>query len=334
MNNENPNTNSAVIPEIGEEPKVETPALQVIDPTASFQTVDPTATEELTPVEAAPEAAPEAASDAPLTPEVSTTVETLTPQEEAPTSPAVKPMTSAVPKVNPVHMESATASATRYNPVTGEEMSMNQLLNKPETAPEVDAINNDEKLKKVEIDPKQNSKANSIMLIIFFIALILFVVFLPDIQTLIALRKAGPQKTEEITTGKLVCTLESNTVNLDRSITRVFDYTDKKLQSAKFTTVVRGSSTVDAEALDEIDNQCKQIRENVDGMNGITVSCNYEEGKVTEKETFDYSVYSLDEVSAAYTEAGGSVLEFEQDEDIDQVMTLMRQGGFTCNKEK
>ena len=37
---------------------------------------------------------------------------------------------------------------------------------------------------------------------------------------------------------------------------------------------------------------------------------------------------------AAYTEAGGSMLEFQKDDDIDHIMTNMRQGGFTCNKEK
>ena len=328
MNSENPDTNNVVVPEASEEVKEESSALPIVDPTASFQTIDPTATEELTTVEQTVETEPVIE----VKEEPSTEVETLTPQEETTTTTPVAPVQTGVPRVNPVHMDSAADITTRYNPVTGEEMDMKQLINNGKVVEE-DAVNNDEKLKKVEVEYKPTSTGNTVMLVIFFIALILFVVFLPDIQTLIALRKEEPTEEKEIMTGNLVCTLESNTVNLDRTFTRVFSYTDKKLQSAKFTTVIRGSSTLDAEALDEINNQCKQIHDNVEEMNGVTVTCNYEEGKVTEKESFDYTLYDIEAVSAAYIEAGGSVVEFQQDQDIDSVMTLMRQSGFTCNKE-
>lgn len=286
---------------------------------------------ELKPIEDASNAPQIISSDAVLTGNISgpvteETTELLMP-EAMKVEEAVAPATSA-----PATSAPTTEPQTRYNPVTGEEINLKEL--KGEKTPEPDSVNNEEKLKTVEVDYKPTSKGNTVMLIIFFIFLILFVWFLPELQVLIAGYKEGPVEVEEIMTGKLVCELSSNTVNLDRKITRVFEYTDKKLQSAKFTTTIRGDATLDEEALDELNKQCEQIKTNVSGMNGVSVSCIYENGKLTEKESFDYSSYSTEEVSAAYAEAGGSFLEFAYEQDIDSVMTNMRQGGFTCNKEK
>ena len=327
MNNENPNIepvpNSAnEVPAVPEVANGGTPAFQTVDPTASFQTVDPTASYQ--------------------EPSVSDDTEVLTPTVEAApaTTPAVTEETTEilVPEeaTTPVNTTPPTIPATRYNPVTGEEMSTNELLGIPEEeAPKEEKLSATEaKIKAANENYKPTSKGNTIMLIIFFVALVLFVIFLPDLQNLIALYKAGPVEVEEITTGTLVCTLESSTVNLDRNIKREFSFADKKLLSAKFTTEIRGDATLDEETLNELNAQCEQVKENVKGIGGVTVACTYEDGRLEERESFDYSSYDSEKVSAAYTEAGGSVLEFQYEQDIDQVMTNMRQGGFTCNKEK
>ena len=332
MNNENTNLvpipNSAdnpVVPEANSASMEEavaveatTPVIQTVDPTASFQTVDPTASFN------APANFPKPVTETSPEPKpvvTENTTEILLP-EESTTTPNTTP---------------TTLPQTRYNPVTGEEMSVSELLGTPaEEAPkeEVKLSATQERIKQANENYKPTSKGNTIMLIIFFIVLILFVVFLPDLQNLIALYKSGPVEVEEITTGTLVCTLESSTVNLDRTITRKFGFVDNKLQNAKFETVIRGDASLDEEALDELNAACEQIKENVEGIEGVTVSCNYEEGKLEERESFDYATYDVEKTSAAYTEAGGSVLEFTFEQDINQVMTNMRQGGFTCNKEK
>ena len=199
----------------------------------------------------------------PVTPQVinnpvPTTPEVVVPkgfEEQNHSAPTTTPATSVpAPMTNPVAARptvspTVSSQATRYNPVTGEEMDMKDV-NPQAAALEEGAVNNDEKLKTVEVNYKPTSTGNTVMLVIFFIVLIAFVIFLPDIQTLIAQYKAGPVEVEEITTGKLVCTLSSNTVNLDRDITRIFEYTDKKLVSAKFTTIVRGDPSLDEETLD------------------------------------------------------------------------------------
>lgn len=340
MNNDNSNLepvqNSAENPEVGAStPTVDVPGFQTIDPTADFQTVDPTVTEALAP------SVPVANEGEPVTEELvpseevqsreSAATELFKSEAAKATTPTFDPAKIKPPKATPVNMSSVNVGSTRYNPVTGEEMDINHMDGNEQNAPVVDSTKKETPKEVEEKDPK---KGNTIMLIFFFIFLILFVIFLPELQTLIALRKQGDKPKEVITTGTLVCTYESNTVNLDHNYTREFEFTDSKLQKATFTTIIRGDSTLDEEALDNYNAQCVQIHDNVDGMNGVIVSCDYKEGKLTEKEVFDYSIYSFEEVSAAYTEAGGNVLEFQHEQDIDQIMTNMRQSGFTCFKEK
>ena len=326
MNNEDPKVESVqeeVVPSVSVETETTTPVLNTVDPTATFETVDPTAVSDPVaekPVEEATVTSAEVVAPTPtevLVSETSPTVASTVP---------VRPTTAS--NISP---PAAADTGIRYNPVTGEEVNMNALLGKPEEP--VTPVATEEKLKTVEVNYKPPGKGRTILLILFFAALVLFVIFLPDIQSGIALYKSGPEKIEEINSGKLVCTLESNTVNLDRSVKRVFEFTDNKVKSAKFTTVIRGDASLDEEALNEMNAQCITIKDAVQKMNGISVVCEYEEGLLTEKESFDYETYNLEEVSAAYTEAGGSVLEFQKDDDIDLIMTNMRQGGFTCVKE-
>ncbi len=316
MNNEEPIIVPNV-PEVGATtPPLDQNAFETVDPTASFS-ADPTEVENK--------------SDEPV-------IQPATPEVLDNTSESEENKTSEANTVESTPVAPAEPSKTRYNPVTGEEMNVDDLRGVPNvtanitTDPPTEVV--EEPLKTVEVEYKPTSKGNTIMLIIFFIALIAFVVFLPDLQVLIAKYKEGPVVVEEITTGKLICTLESSTVNLDREYTREFEFVDKKLQNAKFTTVTRGDPSLDEESLDELNAQCEQVKENVNGMKGINISCSYEEGKLTEKESFDYSTYNSEEIGPAYTEAGGNLIEFKYEEDIDNVMVNMRQSGFTCNKEK
>ena len=303
----------------------EIPSMEVADATATIETVDPTANiETVDPTISVESVNP--------TVEVPTDAVTNTVVEPTPLDAANAPVVGET--VNPT----TEAPKTRYNPVTGEEEVINDLgrgkpTEMPDITPKVEEPVKPQPEAK-EVTYKPTSKGNTILLVVFFIFLIIFIVFLPDIQNLIALRNAPKAEVEDIKTGQLVCTIESSTVNLDREITRVFKFTDNKLQSAKFTTYIRGDATKDEEVLNELAAQCNTIKDNVKDLSGITVSCTHEEGSLTETESFDYDSYNAEEVSAAYTEAGGSVLEFEKDQDIELIMSNMRQGGFTCNKEK
>ena len=248
-------------------------------------------------------------------------------------TPQITPMDDVEILGNTEVLEPVTEPSTdpiniRYNAVTGEEMNLDEVKK-----------GNDGKIQKAEANYKPPSTFSTIILILFFIGMLAFILYLPDIVVMVEdynnkRNGIGEDVKEEIPTGKLVCTLDTNTVNLDRTIERVFQYTDHKLTSARFSTIVRGDATLDEEALEQLYQQCEQIKENVDGLSGVTVSCEYQDGKLIEKEHFDYNSYEADKVSNAYLEAGGSLLEFENGEEIDKVMVRMRQSGFSCDKEK
>ena len=239
-----------------------------------------------------------------------------------------------LPNTRGIQMDSMNPDI-RYNPVTGEEMNVNDVINATKKEQEIEEPK-EENLKRVEIGKKIKSTWNSLLLILLFVFLVTFVIFLPEVQTKVSELFSGKkgEYIETIPTGKLVCTLEASTSNLDRNIERVFTYEKNKVKSGRFTTIVRGDITLDEDALDQLNEQCNKVKDKVSDLEGVTISCNYENGKLEERETFDYKTYSMEDVSSAYLDAGSSLVEIEYEADVDRVMTLMRQGGFTCNKEK
>ena len=201
-----------------------------------------------------------------------------------------------------------------------------------EQKPTANAIENGSTNKNPNYKPPGAFK--TFILIVFFGGLVAFIIFLPEIQAFVAQQRSGKVTSNEITTGKLICKLKTNTANLDKSFERIFNYTDKKLVSSTFTTVIKGDITEDATTLDELNEKCRLIKTSVADINGISITCDYASGILTEKETFDYKEYDMEKVKTAYTEAGGDVLEYEYGHDIDKIQTTMLQGGFTCNKER
>lgn len=193
-----------------------------------------------------------------------------------------------------------------------------------------------EKLKHVEIEYTPPSKAKTILLVLFFVFLLGFIIFLPDIQSMVSKYKAGAYNTvdDTITTGKLECSLNSSTANLDLDYDRVFNFTDSKLEKATFTLVTKGDITLDEATLDELNVKCEQLATNVDSLSGISVSCSYKDGELTEKQVFTYSSVNMDEVDSAFSEAGGVLPTFEYQQDIDEIEKTMNAAGYTCSREK
>ena len=193
-----------------------------------------------------------------------------------------------------------------------------------------------EKLRKAQENYKPPSNFQMALTIFMFVMIIVFIIFLPDIVENVERLKAGPQTgpAPDPTTGTLVCTLENNTSNLDKKFTRKFSYEENKLKSAVIETSTRGDITLDETLLDDLYNKCVSISKGVEYVDGVNVVCEYKDGLLVERERFDYKTFDVEATNAAYTEAGSSVLEFDYDSNIDEIMKSMRQAGFTCNKEK
>ena len=193
-----------------------------------------------------------------------------------------------------------------------------------------DSIKTDDKISNY----KPPGVFKSFLLILFFGGLVAFIIFLPEIQAYVADYMSGNTGVSEITSGKLKCSLETNTTNFNKSFERVFVFTDKKLQSATFTSITKGDITEDEEALDQLNETCKLKKDAVATIGGVTIACEYSNGLLTEREHFDYKEFDIESVKAAYTEAGADVIEYEYGYDIDKINTAMLQAGFTCKKEK
>ena len=260
-----------------------------------------------------------------------TTQMNVTPQPVA--TPQVAPQTEVLENTTQINTTQTVTPRTEMLDGTTQKINVNAVNNDNQNT-QTSSNAGDANTTKNTANYKPPGVFKTFVLIVFFAGLVAFIVFLPEIQAFVAEYRSGEVKNNEITTGKLVCKLETNTTNLDKSFERVFNYTDKKLESAKFTTVIKGDITQDEATLDDLNDKCKMIKDSVMDVPGITVTCDYSAGLLTEKETFNYKEYDIEKIKAAYTEAGGEVIEYEYGYDIDKVQTTMLQGGFTCTKER
>lgn len=221
------------------------------------------------------------------------------------------------------------------NFANGINSATNDAINNMASVNDPNAIVN-EKLKKVDIDYKPPGKYQMFLLIIFFIFIICFALFLPEISSFINLYKAGKLNTvnEEITSGKMTCTLKSNTANLDMNYVRIFYFDNKQLREAEFSLTTRGDSTQDESELNTINKKCENLKVEAENVNGLTVSCEYNSTSITEVQKYKYGSIDTDKLSSAFAEIGGTVPEFSNGEDIDKIEHNMINAGYSCFKEK
>lgn len=193
-----------------------------------------------------------------------------------------------------------------------------------------------ENLKKVEINYTPPSKAKTISMIIMLVFIILFVVFLPEITSMVNLYKASKneEKKEIITTGKLECNLKTHTANLDIEYDRLFKYTDSKLESAEYVITTKGDIELDAESLNELNTKCNLLKENTKSMNGIDIKCTLTENKLIEKQNYKFANIVKEEIDSAFAEAGGTYPEYEAGFSIDEIERNMNAAGYTCVRKR
>ena len=174
-----------------------------------------------------------------------------------------------------------------------------------------------------------------VAMFLFFVFLFAFVVFLPDIRNLYIQYKTHVEE-EEIDSGKLICTLDRSTDELDITYTETFSFKNYLLKSFNYKVETKGDANKDVEKFKELYNKCDNLSKSV-GMNnlsGVYIECNYVEGDntVVETQSFDYNTVDKTGVKAAYTEAGFEYPEFELDENINEIEKSVLSGGFSCQK--
>ena len=272
-------------------------------------------------------------SDATSTVPTVETVPVVEPTPVVPAAPVVEPtpVVPATPATSVNASQPSVLGETTNLPVLGETSSIPVVDNKPDER-SMEA----EKLKTVEINYKPPSKAKTVLLILFFVGLIAFVIFLPDITTMIAKYKAGDldYTPEEVTTGKLKCTLNTNTTNLDKDYDLTFSFTESKLERTYFVITTRGDATLDEATLDDLAHACKELENSSNSIEGFSVQCSYSDGKLVETQKYELESLDTEKVDAAFIEAGGNNPEYQYGQDIDLVERGMNASGYTCKREK
>ena len=261
----------------------------------------------------------------PVTPQIVSNP-TEIPEMTAPTTPQIVNDPTAALKGVDSSTISTTSDAPRITDTAVEAITHNHEQNN------AGAMVN-EKLKKVEVEYKPPSKFKIGLMLFFFVLILAFIIFLPEVtQYMSDLFDKKDKTVIEITTGKLVCKLDSTTANLDKNYVRTFQFTDNKIEKVTFKTTTRGDITQDEATLNELNKQCTDIRDGLESLNGASIECDYQNGKLVETEKFDLATYDYEQTSAAYTEAGADMLKFDNGEDVDRVKTSMLQAGFSCEK--
>ena len=241
------------------------------------------------------------------------------------TTPSVEPqpVQASVVQTQPVQASVvATTPATEAPTVPQQVVDNNAMIN--------------ENLQKVEIkNYTPPSKFKIFLLFVFFALLIAFIMYLPDISSMVRIYMSGKNEpqVEVITTGKLVCTLSTNTTDLDKEYEFEYNFTDSKLKTTKYIVYTRGDTTTEGK-LDELNEKCKTLKEYTEDMDGITVKCEYSEGKLIEKQVFQLESVKTEKFDAAYTEAGGMTLSAKYDQEIDSIESNMKASGYTCERQR
>lgn len=199
---------------------------------------------------------------------------------------------------------------------------------------ELEAKKRKERAEKEQYVPVPVSKSKYITMIVFFIFMFALVYFLPDISSFVSLKKAEKEQenTPAITNGLLTCKLSRTTDIFNIEYTGQFSFEDSKLTKLTYITSTTGDEVIDAESLDLIVTKCNRLQDQVSTFNGVNITCNQSGGTILEKQVLDYMTMDVENVTAAYVEAGGIYPEFKKDQDIDQIERNMHASGYTCER--
>ena len=179
----------------------------------------------------------------------------------------------------------------------------------------------------VEAKPEKSKKG----LIVFLVFLIVFVLFLPNIEDLTK-KFIGGTNNQNITDGELRCKMKKTTSNFDITYEQHVPFKNNNLISLKYIETTKGDIVEDKEALDEKNATCEQLNQIASNITGFSVDCEFTGESIIETQNLDYVDINEEELTAAYAEAGGTAPEFKFNDNIDEVQKALQSAGYTCEK--
>ena len=158
--------------------------------------------------------------------------------------------------------------------------------------------------------------------------------FLPNITEIIHKYQSGDNQNpvDKIVDGKLTCTLEKSDDNYDYNYSAVFTYSDNKLEKLSLTNIIKGDISMDSTKLDELANKCSLLEKSVEDIDEVTIRCNYTDGELEEKQSFSLGSLDYKKLDSAFSEAGGTVPNYQYGDSIDSIEKEMNASGYTCNR--
>ena len=179
---------------------------------------------------------------------------------------------------------------------------------------------------------KKTSNLKMYLSFIFLALLILMIVFLPEINTFVHdfFNKKEAENTPSITSGHLICTLETNDSNFNYEYETDFSFKDSKLYKLTLTTKTVGDLNLDATDLSGLNASCQLLQFQTSKFDGVEVMCDLEGNTFINTQTLDYEILNRDEVTTAYLEAGGIYPDYKYEENIDDIEKDMNAQNYSC----
>ena len=232
--------------------------------------------------------------------------------------------TNQVPNINTV---SNTTSNSVNNKLTRKQLKEQKQLLKEQRKKQKQLMKEER---------RKNSNLKYYMTLFLFIAIFAMVYFLPNISSYFSKLKSERELANSaiITTGTLECNLKKYDKKFDYLYESIFTYKDNMLLKLSYKVTTKGDQTIDADELSLLNQNCNNLREHVNSLEGISVRCSLNNGVNINEEELRYSLIDVDKVTTAYLEAGGVYPNYKYNEDIDKVEKSMKASGYTCNRYK
>lgn len=167
-------------------------------------------------------------------------------------------------------------------------------------------------------------------LIIIFFLLLGTIVLLPYSQNLFSKlffsNDEKQVKNDIISTGRLVCTMDSNDNFNSYQYTETYFFDDDKVSSLEHRVIIQGN----ADYLNVRNSQCQLLQQKASAIFGVAIDCELSSGEMIETQSFNLYDFDLSSISVAYTEAGGIFPNVTVGDNYKEIQRVMKMSGYDC----
>lgn len=183
----------------------------------------------------------------------------------------------------------------------------------------------------LESSSSQNVNSKSpkpVFLIIGFILLLGTIVVLPyskDFFDKLFSKDVVPV-IDDIKTGELVCTMESEDLGNSFEYTETYSFDNSKVDTLEHVILVQG----DADYLRERNAQCQILKQSANSVSGVTIDCDLSGEEMVETQFFNLARFDSTSITPAFTEAGGVSPNAKHGDSYKEIKRVMEMSRYEC----